>query len=178
MVKVKGKISTQAKWFILPELILFPTARGLSKYCYSPWMGCQQIKVYTPTLYHVCPMIFQCSSVLQGRKSKVRAKCLPQKIQHNGITWSWNPDFTTVERIMQLLCLLPSVTFLAEMERGNTICITTAVYLSSWAMSQIGKDYFALMVVDWTMLKATEIQTVHPHVRLDFGKVSLIRVER
>ena len=79
---------------------------------------------------------------------------------------------------MQLLCLLPSVTFLAEMERGNTICITTAVYLSSWAMSQIGKDYFALMVVDWTMLKATEIQTVHPHVRLDLGKVSLVRVER
>ena len=45
-------------------------------------------------------------------------------------------------------------------------------------MSQIEKDHFALMVVDWTMLKATEIQRVHPHVRLDFGKVSLIRVKR
>ena len=54
----------------------------------------------------------------------------------------------------------------------------TAVYLSSWAMSQIGKDHFALMVVNWTMLKATEIQTVHPHARLDFGKARLIRVER
>ena len=45
-------------------------------------------------------------------------------------------------------------------------------------MSQIEKDCFALMVVNWTMLKATEIQTVHPHVRLDFGKARLIRVER
>lgn len=54
----------------------------------------------------------------------------------------------------------------------------TAVYLSSWAMSQIEKDCFALMVVDWTMLKATEIQTVHPYARLDFGKARLIRVER
>ena len=35
----KRKISTQAKWSILPELILFPTARGLSKYCYSPLDG-------------------------------------------------------------------------------------------------------------------------------------------
>ena len=43
-------------------------------------------------------------------------------------------------------------------------------------MSQIEKDHFALM--DWTMLKATEIQRVHPHVRIDFGKVSLIRVKR
>ena len=125
----KRKISTQAKLSILPELILFPIARGLSKYCYSPWMGCQQIKVYSPTLYHVCPMIFQCSSVLQGGKSKVRVKCLPQKIQHNGVTWSWNPDFTTVERIMQLLCLLPSVTFLAEIEQGDTICITNSCVL-------------------------------------------------
>ena len=54
----------------------------------------------------------------------------------------------------------------------------TAVYLSSWAMSQIEKYHFALMVVNWTMLKATEIQTVHPHARLDFGRVSLIRVKR
>ena len=54
----------------------------------------------------------------------------------------------------------------------------TAVYLRSWAMSQIEKDYFALMVVNWTMLKAAEIQTVHPHARLDFGRVSLIRVKR
>ena len=54
----------------------------------------------------------------------------------------------------------------------------TAVYSRSWAMSQIEKDCFALMVVNWTMLKATEIQRVHPHVRLDFGKVSLIRVKR
>lgn len=118
----KRKISTQAKWSILPELILFPKARGLSKYCYSPWMGCQQIKV-------ICPMVFQCSSVLQGGKNKVRAKCLPQKIQYNGVTWSWNPDFTTVERIMQLLCLLQSVTFLAEIERGDTICITNSCVL-------------------------------------------------
>lgn len=54
----------------------------------------------------------------------------------------------------------------------------TAVYSRSWAMSQIEKDHFALMVVNWTMLKATEIQTVHPHARLDFGKARLIRVER
>ena len=45
-------------------------------------------------------------------------------------------------------------------------------------MSQIEKDHFALMVVNWTMLKATEIQSVHPCGRLDFGKASLIRVER
>ena len=45
-------------------------------------------------------------------------------------------------------------------------------------MSQIEKDHFALMVVNWTMLKVTEIQTVHPHARLDFGKARLIRVER
>ena len=79
---------------------------------------------------------------------------------------------------MQLLCLLPSVTFLAEMERGDTICTQTAVYLRSWAMRQIEKDHFALMVVNWTMLKATEIQSVHPCGRLDFGKARLIRVER
>ena len=51
------------------------------------------------------------------------------KIQHNSVTWSWNPDFTTVERIMQLLCLLPSVTFLAEMEQGDTICIANSCVL-------------------------------------------------
>ena len=45
-------------------------------------------------------------------------------------------------------------------------------------MSQIGKDHFALMVVNWTMLKAAEIQTVHPYARLDFGKARLIGVER
>ena len=45
-------------------------------------------------------------------------------------------------------------------------------------MSQIEIDHFALMVVKWTMLKATEIQTVHPHARLDFGKARLIRVDK
>ena len=54
----------------------------------------------------------------------------------------------------------------------------TAVFLRSWPMSQIEIDHFALMVVKWTMLKATEIQTVHPHAILDFGKARLIRVER
>lgn len=129
MVKVKEKSAPKPSGPYCQSLSCSLQQEASQSIAIPHWMGCQQIKVYTPTLYHVCPMVFQCSSVLQGRKSKVRAKCLPQKIQHNGVTWSWNPDFTTVERIMQLLCLLPSVTFLAEMERGNTICITSSCVL-------------------------------------------------
>ena len=79
---------------------------------------------------------------------------------------------------MQLLCLLPSVMLLAEMEQGDSMCITNSCVLRILAMSQIQKDLFALVASDWTMLRATEIQSVHPHVRLDFGKARLIRVER